>query len=83
MDKTWEDFEEDVKSASGRTRPACSIRTVLNSLPPGARTKLEVALENPAISSAAISKALRKRIGSDAPMQHTVSRHRRGDCSCS
>lgn len=82
MDHSWEDFEADVASASGRTRGLCTVRTVLESLAPVARGKLQAALDNPAFSNAAIAKILRKRLGESAPRMHTVARHRRGDCSC-
>lgn len=81
MSKIWDDFEADAQSVSG-PRGACGIRTVMDSLTPGAKLKLQAALKNPALSNAAIAKALRKRVGDTAPRMHTVSRHRRGDCSC-
>lgn len=82
MEATWDDFEVEVQTASGRTRGLCGVRAVLNSLTPAAQAKLLAALDNQQISSAAISKALKKRVGKAAPQHHTVSRHRRGDCSC-
>lgn len=82
MEDTWENFETDVEAHSGRTRGLCTVRTILESLTPAARAKLEATLRNPQMSSAAISKALKKRLGDAAPQHHTVNRHRRGDCSC-
>ena len=82
MKDTWEDFEGDVTSHSGRTRGFCTVRTILDSLNPSARARLQATLDNPQLSSAAISKALKKRLGDAAPQHHTVNRHRRGDCSC-
>ena len=71
---------DDFKSEGQRPRMQCRIVTVREEMTADEHADLIAALGNPVISAAAIERVL-KRKGIDVP-QGTVTRHRRGECSC-
>lgn len=71
---------EDFTAASQPTRPVCTIHKIMRALDPKDRDVLTAAFSNPEITAVAIGAVL-KANGHDVT-QHTVARHRRGQCTC-
>lgn len=72
---------DDIKrEQSGRVN-TCGVAMMFHNLPDGLkREEIESVMADPTISSAAITRALRKR---GVPIsEYSISRHRRGGCIC-
>lgn len=77
-------FLDEARTESAwRARTPCSMGVLLASLPKAARAEVQVALEDDAITAAAIVRVLERRYPDVAvPKQAVVTRHRRNDCNC-
>lgn len=84
MSEDWSDFGSDVKQEAKAVQrgPRCAMGVLLDASEPKAREVLERVLNDRGNTSAAITRALRSRLGDDAPSQFTVNNHRRGNCRC-
>jgi len=71
---------DEFVAASKPKRQACSVSLLFDALKPKDRAVLQGVLADPTVSHAAIESVL-KRNG-HAVAQSTVSRHRRGECTC-
>lgn len=73
-------FMERARAAMVGRGPACGVRAVLATLEPGYRSEVEEAIADLTIEGNTISRILAEdevRLAGG-----TISRHRRGDCSC-
>ncbi len=80
--KDWSAFGTDVKRHVTGRGPKCRIAVLLDDLNADDRGHVEAVLANRGISNSAIQRALRERLGEDAPGLFSVSNHRRGNCRC-
>jgi hypothetical protein len=78
---SWDDLADDVEKERLRKGPACTVRTLLDSLG-DERAIVEQLIMNEAVPASALWRALTKRVGDLAPAQHTITRHRRRECNC-
>lgn len=60
--------------------PACSMRTLLNTLPEDESEAVQAALDNPEWTAVALARLLTQE--GHRIQDTTVRRHRRGDCLC-
>jgi hypothetical protein len=81
----WAGFQEEVKREGREVQrgPRCGLGVLLEESAPEARKVLQDVLDDRKNTHTAIARALRKRLGDEAPGQFTVSNHRRGQCLCS
>lgn len=81
----WKTFGSDVKEQAKAVQrgPRCSLGALLENSEPEAREVLQAVLDDRSNTHAAIARAMRNRLGDDAPGMFTVSNHRRGNCLCS
>lgn len=78
----WSAFEGEVKQRVHPKGTVCSVGALLDSLHDEARGIVEATLSNPRLPATAIHRALRARVGDDAPSAWSVGNHRRGYCRC-
>lgn len=78
----WDDFEESAKSKIQKCGTQCTIGKLLTEVDDDARKAITRALENPALSSSSIYRALRDRLPDFKVSEGTLSRHRRKNCRC-
>lgn len=71
---------DDFKAEGTRPRNKCRVALIREQLTPDEAADLDVALQDPVITAAAIERVLERK-GHKLP-QGTVTRHRRKDCSC-
>lgn len=76
-------FADEVRNNSGTNgRRSCGVSDLLQSLPGDDADKVQEVLMDRAVSAQALHDALKRRLGSDAPSQYTIQRHRRRSCFC-
>lgn len=73
-------FDSIVAENAVKKGPVCSVQGVLANLSPEDAAGLIAAFANPDIKNTAIRRALADR--GMKLTDHTVSRHRRGECLC-
>lgn len=71
---------DEIRSVQEKKGAECSVKILLDKLPPGDRDAIEEAFRDPAIFGTSIAKVLKGR-GFDVA-GHTIQRHRRGGCTC-
>lgn len=81
----WETFGSDVKEQARAVQrgPRCGMGVLLENSEPHAREILQRVLDDRGNSTASIARALRNRLGEDAPRVFTIGNHRKGNCLCS
>jgi hypothetical protein len=79
MKKTdWDDFEKEARSYSVKgSGQRCSIAIMLDTLPVEAVDNVARTIDNQNLTARAVSRALERRLGADAPSGRTIARHRR------
>ncbi len=78
----WEDFHSEARGLVGQKGPQCGVSILLKTLPADASEAVRRALDDRTLSTPAIERALRARIGSEAPTPWVLNNHRRGNCLC-
>jgi GTP-sensing pleiotropic transcriptional regulator CodY len=79
----WSDFGTEVKTHTLARGPKCSVSLMLERLPDDARISVNrVLADRHGVTNSAIAKALRERLGENAPSLFSISNHRRGNCRC-
>lgn len=73
---------DDIKAEVTRQGPVCSVGILIDDLSPEDSKELQLAFEDRSIPGTAILRALKAR-GHIKFTDHTIQRHRRGECSCS
>lgn len=81
----WKTFGSDVKQQAREVQrgPRCAMGVILERMEPADRIILERVLGDRGHTSASIYRALKTRLGQDAPSQFTVNNHRNANCRCS
>ena len=81
----WADFQEEVKREGRKVQrgPRCSLGVLLEESTPEARKVLQDVLGDRKNTHTSIARAMRNRLGDQAPGQFAISNHRRGQCLCS
>jgi len=80
--KHWSNFGAEVRDQALPKGPSCGVGRLLRGLHPEAREEIEKALGDGNLSTTAIHRALRTRLGQGAPSAWTLGNHRRGNCRC-
>jgi hypothetical protein len=78
----WDNLAAEALADVRHKGPRCGVRTVLDALGTDDRAEAEKAIDNEDIPASALRRALFKRLGDDTPAAHTITRHRRRECSC-
>ena len=79
----WSNIGSDARARSARPGPTCSVKVLLDSLPPADGAELRKALADPTIRATGLHRALRDRTVGEPPSTWSLSAHRRNDCACS
>lgn len=78
----WSEFPSEVREHTRARGPACSVGQLLEELHEEAREAVEKALASRKLTAPAIHRALRDRLGDDAPSPWAIGNHRRQGCRC-
>lgn len=79
----FDDFADDARSNSGNnSRRGCGVSHLLCNLPGEDAEKVQEVLADRSVSARAISDALRRRVGGEAPSAYVIGNHRRRNCDC-
>lgn len=71
---------DDIRAEKRKTGVLCRVSSVLQQMDKKDAADLQAAIDDPMITAAAIERVLRRK---EITMpQGTITRHRRGECSC-
>lgn len=81
----WAGFQEEVKREGREVQrgPRCGLGVLLEESTPDARKILQDVLDDRQNTTSSIARAMRNRLGDQAPGLYTIANHRRGNCRCS
>lgn len=82
MTADWSTLSAEVKGNEQQGGSRCTVGRFLQTIPADQLDEVDATVMNRDLSAAALARAIRSRIGSDAPTAWSIGNHRRSSCRC-
>lgn len=82
MTEDWSNFDTAVKEARIPRGPRCGVAILMDKLPDDGKRAVTEVLNDRSHSVSSIHRALKARLGDDAPSQFALKNHRAENCAC-
>ena len=79
----WSDLETEARKRTREVGPRCAVEVFLSHLTAEDERKVRAVLELPGLTTVGIQRAVKARIGADAPSAWSIGNHRNRKCRCS